>query len=97
MKKIKSKNKIFRISFIVFLVVIFSFILFNDYGIVNYIRLKYKLSQLDEDIEKVENKITKIEEEIDSLKTSNFKLEKVAREKYNMIRKDEKTLIIEEK
>lgn len=96
MKKNESKNRIARAAAFVFLLLIFAFILFNDYGVINYLKLKYKLDELDSDIEYVENRIKKIEKEIDSLQNSNFKLEKVAREKYNMIRKGEKTLIIED-
>lgn len=96
MKKKESKNKLAKAAAIIFSLLIFAFILFNDYGIVNYLKLKYKLDSINSDIEKVENNISKIEAEIDSLKTSNFKLEKVARERYNMIRKGEKTLIIED-
>ncbi len=96
MKKIESKNRITKGVALVFLLAVFAFLLFNDYGVINYLKLNYKLDELDTDIEKVESQIKKIETEIDSLHNSNFKLEKVAREKYNMIREGEKTLIIED-
>ena len=52
---------------------------------------------MDDDIKKAEEKLFLLEHEIDSLKTSKEKLERVAREKFHMMKKTEKVFRIEEK
>jgi cell division protein FtsB len=55
------------------------------------------LNQIDADIRKSEERIKAMEGEIDSLKSSKEKLERVAREKFNMMKKNEKEFKIEVK
>ena len=59
--------------------------------------MKKELNQLDNDIRKSEELIKAMEAEIDSLKTSKVKIERVAREKFDMMKKNEKVFKIEEK
>lgn len=74
-----------------------TFMTFNEYGILRYMRTKKELNQIDADIRKSEERIKAMEGEIDSLKSSKEKLERVAREKFNMMKKNEKEFKIEVK
>jgi cell division protein FtsB len=70
---------------------------FNENGLLKYWKMKKELKQLNNEILKSEELIRAMEAEIDSLKTSKNKIEQVAREKYDMIKKNEKVFKIEEK
>ena len=84
---------------IIFIVVIgsLSFLFFNENGILKFIKLRNELNRLDNDIKKAELHLRVLESEIDSLKTNNEKIEKVARERYNMMLPHENVIRIEEK
>ena len=72
--------------------------LFNKHGIFKYWKLEGQVNYLKNRISKIkkENKI--LEAEIDSLKKKvPAKIEKIAREKYNMKRKNEQVIRIEKK
>lgn len=74
-----------------------SFLIFNENGLLKYLKAKKELKQMDEEIKKAEEKLFMLQHEIDSLKTSKEKLEKVAREKYHMMKKSENVFRVEEK
>lgn len=74
-----------------------SFIVFNENGLLRFLKIRKELKQMDSEIKKAEEKLFMLEREIDSLKTSKIKLERVAREKYHMLKKTEKVFRIEEK
>jgi cell division protein FtsB len=74
-----------------------SFIVFNENGLLKFLKIRKELKQMDSEIKKAEEKLFMLEQEIDSLKTSKIKLERVAREKFHMLRKTEKVFRIEEK
>ncbi|MCX6170587.1 MAG: septum formation initiator family protein [Ignavibacteriales bacterium] len=84
----------------IFLAVIFlatlSFLLFNENGFLKFLKMKNELRVLNEDIRKAEERIEALDAEIDSLKTSKTKIEKVAREKFDMMKKNEKAFKIDE-
>ncbi len=92
-----NKKKISRIIFFITITIIFLFLFFNEYGILKYLQLKNDIGELNSKIEMAESEIKKLKKEIDSLKHSNIKIEKVAREKYHMLRENERALRIEEK
>jgi cell division protein FtsB len=96
MKTISYKLLI-RILLVIILVTTFSYLLFNENGFLKYLKMKNELQLLNEDIRKAEEKIESLDAEIDSLKTSKAKIEKVAREKFDMMKKNEKVFKIEEK
>ena len=74
------------------------YIFFNDEGILKFLRLKNDLKNLKEQISTVDHDNKNIQAEIDSLqKKVPAKIEKIAREKYGMIRKGEKTIKMIEK
>lgn len=88
------ENKKFRFYLITAVVVIGTlYLLFNNYGVVKYVKVKSELDDLNLRITQLEEENRKLEAEIDSLqKNIPSKIEKVAREKYNMIRPNEKKI-----
>ena len=74
------------------------YIFFNDEGILKYLKLKNEVNNLKQQITTVDIDNKNIQAEIDSLQNKvPAKIEKIAREKYGMIRKGEKTIKIIEK
>ena len=90
-----------KIKYIIYIVIILVgviFVLFNKYGIFKYWKLEKQVDHLNEKILEIENKNKLLEAEIDSLKKGvPAKIEKIAREKYNMKTKDEQVIKVEEK
>ena len=93
MKKITFDNK-FRL--ILFLIIIFLgslYLLFNNFGIIKYMKLKKEVDSLTQTIEEIKAENKRLEAEIDSLKKlESVKIEQIAREKYNMIKPNEKKI-----
>ncbi len=97
MSKLNSKKVKFYIFLVVFIVGL-TYLFFNEYGILKYVKLQSELNSLNEKISKVDEENKSLEAEIDSLKRKiPAKIEKVAREKYHMIRKGERSIEIIEK
>lgn len=96
-RKKSSKTKLFALLYLIAPLAILFFLLLNDRGILKYIEMKERVTKLEQQIEKSEKQIERIQAEIDSLKRSRFKLEKTAREKYNMKRPLEKGLDVKVK
>ena len=80
-----------------FLIAIISFLLFNEFGVVKYFKLKNEIAEISQRIQEAEEKIEKMNAEIDSLNNSNVKIEKVAREEYHMLKENEEALEVKEK
>jgi cell division protein FtsB len=92
-----SKNKLlFSILFLVIALGAVSFLFFNENGVLKYLKLKGELRKLDSEIRAAEDSLKMLQSEIDSLNTSDAKIEQVAREKFNMMKKNEKVFKIEE-
>ena len=91
------KNKlILRILFLVVVLGAISFLVFNENGIIKYIKMKSELTKMDSDIRQADERIKMLQTEIDSLHSSRLKIERVAREKFNMMKKNEKAFKIQE-
>jgi cell division protein FtsB len=88
------ENKKTRFYIIASVVVIGTmYLLFNNYGVVKYAKVKNELEDLNNRITQLEEENRKLEAEIDSIqKNVPAKIEKIAREKYNMIRPNEKKI-----
>jgi cell division protein FtsB len=95
-KKRKNINLFVWLTFILF-VFFAGLLIFNSNGLITYFKLKGELRTLHKEITVTENQINTLQSKIDSLKTNDFKIEEVAREKYNMQKKNEKVLTVEEK
>ncbi|MGE5350627.1 MAG: FtsB family cell division protein [Acidobacteriota bacterium] len=91
------KNKKIVVSASAVLVLTFAFFFFYKFGILQYYKLFSQKKDLVGKIAEVEERNKLLRSEIDSLKTRDSKIEKVAREKYHMVRKGEKVYRIEEK
>jgi cell division protein FtsB len=71
------------------------FLLFNDFGILKFLKLKKEVSTLNEEIKNATEEIKVLKNQNDSLERKvPAKIEKSAREKYGMIRKGEKAIEI---
>lgn len=89
MNKRKKKDMAFILAGILLLM---SFLVFNEYGIYKYLRLRKDLAGLRNQSLKADSTIHGLLKEVDSLKYSSIKIEKEAREKYQMARKGEKII-----
>jgi cell division protein FtsB len=91
LKKINNK-----ISIIVILLFVGTlFILFNEFGLLKYLKLQKEVSEYKKEMQIVNEENKALKNEVDSLqKKVPAKIEKSAREKYGMIRKGEKTIDI---
>jgi len=91
-KNKKVRNYFFLLLFIVGL----TFLFFNEQGVIKYLKLKSEVKDINTQIEKVEKENKRLKEEADSLKQKvPAKIERTAREKYNMIREGEKAIKVE--
>jgi len=92
MKILESKRTRFYI--IVFVIVVGTlYLIFNSYGIIKYARVKGEIEELNTRITQLKSENKKLEAEIDSLKRKvPAKIEKIAREKYDMIKPNEKKI-----
>ena len=79
------------------LITIISFLLFNEFGVVKFFKLKNEINEITQRIEEADENIVKMNAEIDSLNNSNIKIEKVAREEYPMLKKNEQALEVKGK
>ncbi len=92
------RKKIKYIFFIIITLVGLSYVLFNKYGIFKYWKLEKKVNDLKVKISLIEKQNKILEAEIDSLKRGiPAKIEKLAREKYNMKRHNEQVIKVKEK
>jgi cell division protein FtsL len=96
MKILESKRTRFYI--IVFVIIVGTlYLIFNSYGIIKYARVKGEIEELNTRITQLESENKKLEAEIDSLKRKvPAKIEKIAREKYDMIKPNEKKIEFKE-
>ena len=84
-----TKNRILKISYIIFALIIITLLFINDNGVIKYFTLKKEIKELDSNISSSKLQIEKLSAEIDSLKNSDVKIEQVARDKYRMKFDDE--------
>jgi len=91
-------NKIRKYFFVVIFIAGLIFLFFNEQGVVKYLKLKNEVSELDSQIKKIDEENKKLKGEIDSLKKKiPAKIERTAREKYDMQRDGEKVIkVVEE-
>ncbi|MCL4549792.1 MAG: septum formation initiator family protein [Bacteroidetes bacterium] len=95
MAAFKSKL-LLRISLVVVILGALAFLFLHENGILKYLELKSELNKIDSEITASEEKLKSLQAEIESLKNSKEKIERVAREKFNMMKKNEKAFRIDE-
>lgn len=92
------KNKlILKIIAALIILLAVAFLVFNQNGLIRFFEVRNELKKLEVDIQSAQLKLDSLEKEIDSLKTSKDKIEKVSREKFHMMKKNEKSFLVEEK
>ena len=92
-----NKKLVIKIMVAVLLAVVCGFLILNENGLLKYIKARKELTQMDMQIKNAEERLKALDKEIDSLQTSKQKIEKVAREKFHMMKKNEKVFLVEEK
>ncbi len=75
--------------FIFVLIAVLSYAVFGKKGIMQRFELEIENRELKEKLKAEQDKSIMLQKEIDELKTSDRKIEKVAREKYNMVKEGE--------
>ena len=92
------KNKlVIQIITVILFLAVCAFLVFNENGLLKYLKIRKELAQMEIQIRNAAEKLSSLEKEIDSLQTSKEKIEQVAREKFHMMKKNEKAFIVEEK
>lgn len=72
--------------------IIIAFIVFNNNGAIKYAGLRTEHNKLETRIDSSNQQIKLLKRQIDSLKNNAAKIEKIAREKYNMKNSNEKVI-----
>ena len=75
------------LSFIIFLII---HLIFNDLGLIKMFELQSKKKQLQAEIKDLKTKIDEKNQEIYALENDYAYIERIAREKYKMVKKGEK-------
>ncbi len=75
--------------YLVVLLAILSFAVFGKKGILQRVELEMENRQLKEKLAQEQQKTIMLQKEIEEIKTSDKKIEKVAREKYGMVKEGE--------
>ncbi len=92
------KKKIVFYTFLVIVIIGVFYILFNEYGLLKYFKIKSELESINLRIEELKDENTRLQNEIDSLKNKiPAKIERTAREKYDMMKENELKIDVNEK
>ena len=92
------KKKIVLYTFFVVVIIGVSYILFNEYGLLKYFKIKGELESINMQIETLKEENARLQNEIDSLKNKiPAKIERTAREEYDMMRENEVKIDVNEK
>jgi cell division protein DivIC len=98
MKKVTTKkDRILTWIYFVILIFLVLFLFFNKYGLLRYFELKREMNSIENRIEKSKSEIKDLDSTINGLKNNDEELEKVAREKFMMKKKNEKAFKFEDK
>ena len=97
-KSDKGKRPYFLIIYVVTVAIAVFFLVFNDSGYIKYLKVKGDKEKLESDTTSIRIENKRLEAEIDSLrKNEPAKIERLAREKYNMSRPNEIIIKIKKK
>jgi cell division protein FtsB len=91
------KRKFRTYLFLFFFLVGFFFLLFNNQGVIKYLKLKKQVENINSRIDSLDEQNKRLQGEADSLREKiPAKIERTAREKYDMLREGEKLIIVKE-
>lgn len=92
------KKKIVLYTLLLVIIIGFFYILFNNYGLLKYFKIKSELESMNLQIDNLKEENARLQNEIDSLKNKiPAKIERTAREEYNMMKKNEVKIDVNEK
>ncbi len=80
-----------------FLIAAFLYLLFAEKGLMRRIKLEIEIKKLKKEIEVLEKENAELRGKIYNLETNPKEIEKIAREKYGMVREGEEVFDIKEK
>jgi cell division protein FtsB len=86
-KYIFQRRKLF--IYLLILLVVLSYAVFGKKGILQRVELEMEVKELRLKLKEEQDKTLILQKEIEDLKTSDKKIEKTAREKYNMVKDGE--------
>ena len=92
--KILSARKQLIAGIFVFIIML-SFLLFTDYGLLTRFELELKKIDIVKEMESEESKTKELKELKETLKSNSTEIERIAREKYGYIRKGEEVYFID--
>ncbi len=100
-RKNKNNKQPSKALLVVIMILLFllsaAYVVFNDRGLLKYLNLKKEYAELKNQVKETDKKNKSLRAEIDSLKTSDVKIEQTAREKYDMRFPTEKGIKVKEK
>ena len=89
-KQSSKKERLLTWLYLAILIFLVLFLFFNKYGLLKYFELKSEIHAIEREIERSKNEIEELDKNIKSLESSDEELERVAREKFHMKKKNEK-------
>ncbi len=90
------KTNSFKIFLYAILILITSYLIFNDNGLIKFLQLRSELSSIQIQIKSTEKDLISIENKIQMMNSNRDSIEKIAREKFNMKSEQEKVIIVNE-
>ena len=96
-KKSSKKERLLTWLYLLILIFLVLFLFFNKFGLLKYFELKKEIDAIEQEIERSKNEIEQLDKSIESLENNDSALEKVAREKYHMKKKNEKAFKFQDK
>tara|TARA_Y100000994_G_scaffold234559_1_gene223510 strand:+ start:80 stop:400 length:321 start_codon:yes stop_codon:yes gene_type:complete len=99
MRKHKKINKKSYFNYYIFSVIVTFLIVilvFNDFGFLQYLKLKKEYVSLDRELQTLLFQQNTLRSEIDQLQTNQDYIEKIAREKFMMVRPGERVYRVKE-
>ncbi len=75
---------------------ILAFVIFSPYGAVNRIQLSQEKNKISDKVNALQRQNDSLRKEIEKLKKDTLEIERVAREKYGLIKQGEKVFFIDE-
>ncbi len=95
LKLLSSNKKSLILIFIALVVIIFA--IFSNYGLLKRLNIIEKQQKLETTIKNYNNEIDSLNKRLEILTNDDFELEKLAREKFGLIKPGEKIYFVEQK